>query len=395
MLIKLINMTGGWIDGDTAMRRLGVRPQTLYAYVSRGRVQARKDPSDPRRSLYAEGDVERLADRRRSGRRSGAVAAATMSWGEPVLASAISTVKGGRLYYRGVDAVTLSDQASFADAAALLMGCDRGAFERATPAGRPSAEDEARGASRREKPFLYLGALAARADPILGRSRASLAREAAGLLLGLTGIFAPRGGGAEGAAALARDFERPELEDLLRRALVLLAEHELNVSAFAVRVTASSGASLPACLLSGLATLSGPLHGLASLGVFQLIEEAEALGPCAALRRRLGEGRQAAGFGHPLYADMDPRARALLDRFEAPRAYTELAAAAEDVLGLQPNVDYVLAALVARYGLPRGAPFRLFALARTAGWLAHALEQQGEGRLIRPRARYVGLSPDV
>jgi citrate synthase len=390
----MINMTVGWIDADAAIARLGVRPQTLYAYVSRGRLGVRKDPNDPRRSLYAEKDVERLAERRRVGRGPEAVAASAISWGEPVLASKISTVKDGRLFYRGVDAVTLSKTASFEAAAALLLDCPEKVLRTARAPGGAMTLGAEDGEARRARPYLYLGSLAARADPILGRAPASLTREAASLLRGLVGVFAEGADpDAPAAFAVAGSWGRPDLEGLFRRVLVLLAEHELNVSAFAVRVAASSGAPLPACLLAGLATLSGPLHGLVTLGVFQLIDEAAVTGPGAALRRRLQEGAPAAGFGHPLYAGMDPRASALLADVDMPPAYAALARAAEEILGLAPNVDFVLAALVARFELSRGAPFRLFALARSAGWLAHAVEQQAMGGLIRPRARYIGPPP--
>ena len=90
------------------MSRLRVRPQTLYAYVSRGRVRAEPDPSEPRRSRYRASDVAALAQRKARGRRAADVATAAIDWGEPVLASAITTVRDGRLYYRGYDAVELA-----------------------------------------------------------------------------------------------------------------------------------------------------------------------------------------------------------------------------------------------------------------------------------------------
>src|SRR4051812_9274517 len=98
-----------WLSAEEALARLQVQPQTLYAYVSRGRIQTKSDPAHPRRSLYLAQDVLRLADRPRGGRRPEAVAAEAIAWGEPVLPSAVSTVLEGRLYYRGRDAVALSE----------------------------------------------------------------------------------------------------------------------------------------------------------------------------------------------------------------------------------------------------------------------------------------------
>ena len=113
-----------WIDAAEARRRLGVRPQTLYAYVSRGRIRAEPDPRDPRRGCYAAADVDLLATRKSRGRKASDVAASAIAWGEPVLASAITTVVGGRLYYRGRDAVLLAEGETFEGVARLLRGVD-------------------------------------------------------------------------------------------------------------------------------------------------------------------------------------------------------------------------------------------------------------------------------
>src|SRR6202166_1322742 len=111
-----------WLSADEALRRLGVRPQTLYAYVSRGRVRAEPDPAEPRRSRYKTSDIAALAHRKSRGRKAAAVAAEAIAWGEPVLASAITTVADGRLYYRGRDAVLLAETETFEGVARLLRG---------------------------------------------------------------------------------------------------------------------------------------------------------------------------------------------------------------------------------------------------------------------------------
>jgi citrate synthase len=176
----------------------------------------------------------------------------------------------------------------------------------------------------------------------------------------------------------------------VRRALVLLADHELNASTFAARVAVSTGAPLSAAVLSGLATLSGPLHGRAALGVLELVTSVERLGAGKAVREWLSQGRPVVGFGHPLYPAGDPRAAALLGQLTLPREYTELSDAVDQLIGERPNIDFALAALTKVHRLPAEAPMILFALGRCAGWLAHALEQVTSGAPIRPRARYVG-----
>src|SRR3569833_1848506 len=111
-----------WLSAEEALRRLNVKPQTLYASVSRGRIKAKADPTDPRRSLYSRDDVERLARLAKGRPRTEAVAVEAINWGQPVLPSAFSTITGGRLFYRGRDAADLSATASLEDVAALLWG---------------------------------------------------------------------------------------------------------------------------------------------------------------------------------------------------------------------------------------------------------------------------------
>src|SRR5580698_2790681 len=102
-------MPMAWLTASQALQVLAVRPQTLYANVSRGKIRAKPDPKDSRRSLYHEADVQKMARRRSGQRKATAVAAAAIEWGDPILSSAISTVVDGKLYYCGRDAVVLSE----------------------------------------------------------------------------------------------------------------------------------------------------------------------------------------------------------------------------------------------------------------------------------------------
>jgi citrate synthase len=182
--------------------------------------------------------------------------------------------------------------------------------------------------------------------------------------------------------------------DLIRRILVLVADHELNASAFAARVAASTGASLSAAALAGLASLSGPRHGGAVAAVRTFAAEAAQHGPREAIANRLVEDRGLPGFGHPLYPEDDPRALALLDRFTPPPDLQALRKAVKAATGLGANIDFALMAASETLRLPLDAPFALFSVARCAGWIAHAVEQGQSGALIRPRARYIGPEPD-
>jgi len=371
-----------WLSANEALARLGSKPQSLYASVSRGRIRAKPDPADTRRSLYREEDVDRLAARARGRRSSAAVASEAISWGDPVLPSAISTVSGGRLYYRGVDAVDLAAKATLEDIATLLWD---GAWTWPASVVGPVA------ATPMSAAFIALAERAAAGIPSSSLGPWQLRSEAANVLGAIADAMLGAGTGML-HVRLAASLGRPDAADMVRRAMVLLADHELNASTFAARVAVSTGASLQAGALAGLATFTGPRHGTAAAAVLALALD---IGPHAGragdgLREWLGEGRVIPGFGHRLYPRGDVRAEALLEAVEVPGSFRKLALVAEQLLDDRPNVDFALAALTAAYDLPPHAPATIFALARSVGWLAHMLEQVASGQLIRPRARYVG-----
>jgi len=368
-----------WLNASQALALLGVQPQTLYASVSRGRIRARRSPDDPRKSLYSGEDVRALARRRAGRRKIDVLAQETIRWGDPILPSAISTIVDGRLYYRGQDAVGLAGTAPLEDVAALLWQGEK-----------LEIAPETLGSSRAlAGMYQALSAHAVADAPTSGRSPAVLRREAA-LVYGAlaNAVIAP--GTAPIHERLAAAWQKAEAAEPIRRALVLLADHELNASTFAARVAASTGAPLAAAALAGLAALTGPLHGGAPAAASALIQSADRLGPDAAIRGWLGQGRALPGIGHALYPQGDVRAGALLESFALPTHLRDLLEAVEAIAGEAPNIDLALAILTATFDLPADAAFTLFALGRSVGWLAHAIEQAESGHLIRPRARYIG-----
>ena len=375
-----------WMTAEQALALLGTKSQTLYANVSRGRIRAKPDPADTRRSLYFGDDVRRLAVRSSGRRKTEVVAEEAIRWGDPVLSSAISTVSDGRLFYRGRDAARLSETATLEDMAALLW-----AMKRPLDLARRSEWlPEGDGDRTLAAAFVALAQRAPGELPSLGRSMFALHAEAEGVLAAVADSFAPGAPEKPLHLRLAAGWGREAAADAIRRALVLLADHELNASTFAARITASTGATLSACVLSGLSTLTGPLHGGAWRRVLALIDTASSVGVREAIQAYLARGQALPSFGHQLYPDGDIRAEALSPHVALPPVFEEVQAVGMDMVGEKPNIDFMLASLGAAWDLPEDAPLILFAMARTVGWLAHAMEQATSGHLIRPRARYVG-----
>jgi len=382
-----------WISLDEACRLLGVRPQTVYAYVSRGKLEVAPDPADTRRSLYRAEDVAGLARRKQAGRKHETLAANTLFGAEPSIPTALCAFFRGRPFYRGQDAVSLARSATLEEVAQLLWDAAQ-PVDFSSPAPMASVGS---GKGGRVAALTSLAGLAAVGHSTHGRSSRVLHGECQNLMARLADGFGAKPGSRKPLhLRFAQGWKQSTaVADLLRTAMVLLADHELTSSTFAARIAASTGASLPACLLAGLATLSGPLHGDASGRVQALFGEVKRLGEDAVVAHYLSTGLPLAGFGHHLYPDGDPRAAALLALFEPPQAIARFIEKVITLTGLQPNIDVALAALVAHHRLPPDAAFGLFATARSIGLLAHSLEQLGMAQVIRPRGRYVGPMPGL
>jgi citrate synthase len=359
-----------WIDRTEAMHRTGVKPQTLYAYVSRGRIAMQPDPADPRRSLYSADDIEALLVRRKRGRKPAAIAQSAVSWGEPVLETAITNVQRGRLFYRGIDAVEFAAEATLEEAAKLLWDAE-------------VAPDFGMDGDGDASPFAALALLAEEARPTPGRTAARLQDDASRAIARLACALGVEAGSAPVHSRLARAWKLSnEAEQAVRRALVLMADHELKPSTFAVRVAASTGASLAASLLAGL---SG-----ASAAMLALLRDAVADGAETAIAAWLARYPALPGFGHQLYPSGDPRGFAMVDGVAVDEGLAALRDAVFEMTGALPNLDFGLAVLIRSFDLPADAGFRLFALGRSVGWAAHATEEAMTDRTIRPRAHYVG-----
>lgn len=396
------------LSAQDTCRLLGISQATLYAYVSRGLIESRPGP-DHRSRLYLRRDVDRLAQRKRAGRGAARGAAQSLDRGLPVLETRISLIRPDGPYYRGRSAVAaVREGATLEDAARLLWDCgDQDPFAADLDAHWPTHVEPIAGDTTLPPlaramsaiPLLALDVRQATGSTALVRHEiaATLLRHNAALLVARP----PSAGPVHQLLAQAWKPDDEGFADTVRAALVLCAEHELNVSAFAARVVASTGAHLHATVCSGLAALSGPRHGGATARAYALIEAAcAAESPRDFIAARWQQGEDLPGFGHALYPHGDPRATELLARLRRQHAdmpvmqrMEAVISATGDINGLRPNVDFTLAAICHANALPATPALVMFAAARLAGWLAHALEQQAQGRLIRPRASYAGVPP--
>ncbi len=421
------------LDVRAAAQLLGVKPQTLYAYTSRGLLHSVPAPVG-RARRYRRAELLRL--QRRAAARAGhtAVAAAALHWGEPVLDSSLTKITGGGPCYRGLRAVELAQRGvGFETVAELLWGGVP------LPGGSEPLSELAGLALRWPQGALGLkglcsagaGALIpaaislvqrllcavplwAQGDPgrFIGsrhteeveraRARALLRRLPLALTLGCGDASrrhrAERADRVAAAAAVALGSGSAEETAVIEHALVLMADHELNPSTFAARVAASVGADLYACVGAALSVFSGPQHGGACDRIEALLSE---IGPAsraaAAIYERARRGEGLPAVGHPLYPDGDPRtppllslAAALGSRRPRARAMAAVVRALSDCGLPPPSVELGLVAVAEAMGLPAGSASALFALGRAAGWIAHVFEQRRSGGLVRPRARYVG-----
>lgn len=391
-----------WLSAMEAATLLGVKRETLYAYVSRGHVRSRAGAG--RRRLYHRDDLLRLRARRRARSGHGAVAAGALRWGEPVLQSSITEIADDGPRYRGHRLTALLEEGHpFEDIAELL-------WSGALPHGAPSWPRAPRVPALRlpedATPIERMHAAVVLAAPRerdrhLTTAEASLriARDLTQLVAAAAGPNRSNASGARGLLASLGGRTGARAEHAVERARIVCADHELNPSSFAARVTASVGADLYACVATALATLSGPAHGGMSERVVALVEEIGRPEDAArVLRDRLRRGDDLPGFGHRLYPRSgDPRAAPLIEeaRRVAPRArgvrvLSALVDAMDLAGGPAPTLDLGLAALALALRLGPGGGGAVFASGRVAGWIAHALEQREAGFVLRPRARYAG-----
>jgi citrate synthase len=415
------------LSARQAADRLGIKVETLYAYVSRGMLESVRDETGARASTFDPAEVERLARGRRGRARAGGI--------EVNLSSGLTLIENDRLSYRGFDACDLARTCSFESVAELLWASeslprenDRGSGTRlddpswstsptALAAGRLAQTVLPPGSQLADRIRLTLHAIAptdALRYDIRPEAVRSTARALISTMVDCLPELAPpceralelEGGGAVSHALAARLWSRLTAEparagclELLNAALVLVADHGLAASTFAARIAASVHADPYSIVATGLGVISGSLHGAASAPAHRILAEIgsaeRAVAGVAEVLRRV---KRIPGFGHMIYTGWDPRAATLLELLRAADVDRDRLATCEavlEVLGqrapVKPNVDFLLASIAFTTGMDAAAGEAIFAIARSAGWIAHALEEYDETPLrFRPRAQYTG-----
>lgn len=379
-----------WIPRAEVLSLLGVKTQTLYAYVSRGRITARPDPSDPRRSLYAVADVARLKGAS-PGENPGIVVPfePPAVKGEVLIQSKISLISDGRLYYRGRDVAQWAQNATLEETARLLW--DVGDFN--PFAGLGVRVDSAGGVSHRARLFAALGRRSEEAPTSDGQSPAALQAEAALVMNEVVDAVAGPGPRLFFHQRLARGWKMLERDSVhLRRALVLAADCDLDPAVLATRAAASGGASPAGAAFAGLASVAGsPMARTLARSIAYVVEARR--DPAGAAHRRLQAEGAIPGFGSEVFPHGDPRAEALLALADLPADLTAVIREAEAASGQRAGFAAALAVLARRLDLPRDGASDVFLLGRLTGLMAHALDQVIDGSPIRARLRYVGPRP--
>ncbi len=397
---------GPFLGSRQAAELLGVQAATLYAYVSRGMLTSEPALPGSRKKRYRRQDVLALKQARDIRHNPVKAVQGSLHWGAPVLDSAITCVDNGRLYYRGHDVLQLARERSFEQVVSLIWSGELKAGIPPAKAPRlpwPQLTPLLAGLKPLQRLQCVLP-LAAAADPARhDRHPAAVARMGSRILrLAVRAVTGSPLGRQSVAVALQKGLGASGSRRLLDAALILCADHELNVSAFTVRCAASAGSTPYDAVLAGLAALRGPRHGGHTARVEALFDEAARCASAeSVVQGRLARGELLPGFGHPLYPEGDPRGRLLLELLRAHtpehpelRRALELCSAAHTAHGSLPAIDVGLVALRRVLGMADGAAICLFGIGRLVGWLGHIQEQLPQA-MIRPRARYQGPPPQA
>jgi citrate synthase len=387
-----------------AAAALGVSIPTLYAYVSRGLIRS-QGVAGSRNRRYWKVDIDRLKGRRVVHEHQDQPGSPEETKGL-VDETKITLLTQRGLYYRGRDVAELAETDTFESVASLLWEADpKAVFGKSLPSAPPSLTRLRRGLAELTvfEQAMALFPLIERANPrSYDLSKAGFARTGADLLRWFAAILV----GSTPSAAPVHEFiaeslgARQGFADIIRRLLIVCADHEFDPTTYAVRATANTGVTPYYAVVTGIIASRGQrLQSGRIEAAARLLEEIVSIqDPRDTIVARFRNGEQLVGFGSPVHDRMDPRAAIVMDALKKSCDDIELkrlqraADTAAEISGAL--MEFILPAIFVgrKLGL-KGQELALASLGRTAGWIAHAMEQYHGHPLIRPRARYTGPLP--
>lgn len=394
--------SGQWLSVEEAASRLNVKKETIYAYVSRGRLTKRKAPHE-RGSVFSADEIDRLS---KSGRQE--------SRGLVEVESSITLVTEAGHYYRGQEATELADSVTFEELAHILWSAQApvepwtGSAEIEAIARRV-VQDLPPSALPVDEIKLVFACISSFEPPEWNASPsviASAARRAyASALSALPERSLPAIGDADAPWLAAMLWSRlcdrppkPQELRLLNGAMIILADHDLASATLLARMAARAGVNASGVIRLGADVGSGPVKGAASLAIESFLRNLESPDRVeSALMMRLRQGEPIPGFGHSVYPAGDPRADYILNRLRETAPSSQRLETVEELLKTQrrrgippPNAGFGIAAMTYVLDMVPGAGEAIFVMSRAAGWIAHAIEEYGLPMPKRQSARYVG-----
>lgn len=391
------------LSTEEAAARLGVKKETIYAYVSRG-ILSRDKAVDGKASTFDADEVDRLR-RERVGGHPGRL--------EAPVTTAIADIRDGIVEYRGTSITTLANaRTSYEQAASLLWDVP---FDEPWTAPQNITRAVASAASILPPEATLIDQLlastvmAAAHDPFRNDRRPESAATSMRHLVAATIEALPSlKPTASKANASIADRLWPRLTTaartnawILDQTLMVMADHGMASSTLAARIAASTRAGPHAAVIAALGALNGPLHGAASLAVHNLLLDAEQSGPEAAIANALRTNGKVPGIGHFVHRTEDPRFAIMMRSIDQSTLSPRRVAVVSDMIDLTSerisaphNIDFSLGSLTYVTGMEADAGELIFAIARIAGWVAHTLEEYEQAPLrFRPVGQYNPLRP--
>ena len=394
----------GLLSTDEAAELLGVKTETIYTYVSRGRLESIRKPGIVA-SWFRRSDVERLAGARHNRRPNHDSDVSRIN-------TAICEIDGTTYRYRGREPRRLVDHYTFEQVAEFLwtgrLPAEQGWDLTSTVDAAPVGDDQRNGESLPLDRLRVAVSVLATADHLrFGRPRDALVVTGRQLMTDLVAALTRLGPEPEDSSIAAVLWSRlsetestPVQLAALEKALIVAADHSIAPTTLAARIAASYGADLYGCVETGLAVLAGAWHGGRALSAESMMDDIERVGDAEIVVGELYRQGAIPCLGQPRYQGSDPRTDLIAGFIEDAMPGNPTSQAFEDVRRItkeralpSPSFELALAVLAKAFGFTKGSSEALFAISRTAGWIAHAIEVYRGPTAGPPEYAYVGTGP--